>query len=72
MCVCVCYLAAGLLCEAVVVLQGLIQAGLQQLLQGGPGQSVTPHPVHLHTQLEQQRLDKPRRLQKTQSSTSDL
>lgn len=63
LCVCVCVsyldLAAGLLCQAVVVLQGLSQTGLQQLLQGGPGQSVASHPVHLHTQLEQQRLDKP-------------
>lgn len=53
-CVCVCYRAAGLLCDAVVVVQGLRQAGVQQLLQSGSGQSMPPHPVHLHTQLEQQ------------------
>lgn len=53
-CVYIMYLAAGLLCKAVVVVQGLRQTRLQQLLQSGPGQSVTPNSVHLQTQLEQQ------------------
>lgn len=48
------YRAARPLCEAVVVLKGPGQTGLQELLQSGPGQSVGPHPVHLHTQLEEQ------------------
>lgn len=56
LCVCVCvrlsYPAGGLLREGLVVVQDLIQTGVQQLLQGGPGQSMPPHPVHLHTQLE--------------------
>lgn len=64
--VCAPYRATRLLREAVVVLQGLSEAALEQLLQGGPWQSVSAHPVHLHAQLEEQRLHEPRRLQETQ------
>lgn len=64
--VCAPYRATRLLREAVVVLQGLSEAALEQLLQGGPRQSVSAHPVHLHAQLEEQRLHEPRRLQETQ------
>lgn len=64
--VCAPYRATRLLHETVVVLQGLSEAALEQLLQGGPWQSVSAHPVHLHAQLEEQRLHEPRRLQETQ------
>lgn len=59
------YRAMSLLCKAMVLLKGLSQAGLQEFLQGGPGQGMGPHPVHLHTELEKQRLHKPWWLQET-------
>lgn len=69
-CVRVPYGGAGLQREAVVVLQGLTQAGLEQLLQRGPRQSVSAHPVHLHAQLEEQRLHEPRRLREVKTRLS--
>lgn len=57
-----------LLCEDVVVMQSFKETGLKQLLQGWAGERVTPHPVHLHTELEQQRLQEPGRLQRKPGS----
>lgn len=48
------YLAAELLGQGVVVVQDLSEKGLQQLLQGGLGQSMASHLIHLHTHPEQQ------------------
>lgn len=59
------HLVLCLQCDGVVVMKSLVQTGLQQLMQGGPRQSVPPDPVHLQAQLEQQRLDKPGGLEKT-------
>ena len=59
------HLVLGLLRDAVVVMEDLVQAGLQQLMQGGSRQGVAADSVHLQAQLEQQRLDEPGGLEET-------
>lgn len=48
------HLVLCLQCDFVEVMKSLVQTGLKQLMQGGPGQGMTPDPVHLQAQLEQQ------------------
>lgn len=64
-----CVYLATVFLQVLIQLQHLEQTLLQELLQRGPWQRVTSDPVHLHTQLEEQRLDEPGRLQETEGQS---